>query len=317
MSIKSGFFNSMLKNGVQDRLYNAVDITNYFDKIIGNGVFVNPANSLQILANEGMNVVCKPGKGWINGFYIINDADLLLTIDPADVVLNRIDRIVFRLDKTNREVSILIKKGTLASEPVAPEIVRTEEIQEYSLATIYINKQITAITQSIITDTRLDSNVCGKVACLIDQVDTSDLYAQWEDAFTRFYEDSTKSFNTWFDGIKETLTTKVMLQKYSSRFVAPEDNTTNIPINIANYIHGLDILEVYINGMRILETEDYIANETTVILSKAVSAGAEIDVIVLKNVDGTEAETVIGQVADLEERVAVIEKYIYETTRSE
>ena len=316
MAIKSGFFNSMLKNGIQDRTYNALDITSYFDKIIGNGVFVNPANSLQILANEGMKVVCKPGKGWINGFFIINDADLILEIEPADVVLNRIDRIVFRLDMTNREMSIVIKKGTLASEPEAPEVIRTEEIIEYSLATIYVGKQIEIITQSIITDTRLDSNVCGKVAVLIDQIDTSDIYAQWTDAFTRFYEDSSKVFNTWFDSLKETLTTKVMLQQYQRRYVTTEDNTTEIPINIANYVFGLDILQVSVNGMRRIEPDDYISDANKIVLTNPVAANQEIEIIVLKNVDGTDAETVIGQVADLEERVATIEKYIYETTRS-
>lgn len=316
MAIKCGFFNSMLKNGVQDRTYNALDITSYFDKIIGNGVFVNPANSLQIIANEGMQVICKPGKGWINGFYIINDADLILEIEPADVVLDRIDRIVFRLDTTNREMSIIIKKGTLASEPEAPEVIRTEEIMEYSLATIYIGKQIEAITQSIITDTRLDSTVCGKVAVLIDQIDTSDIYAQWTDAFTRFFEDSSKQFYTWFDNLKETLTTKVMLQQYQRRYITTEDNTSEIPIDIANYVYGLDILQVSVNGMRRIEPDDYISDANKIVLTNPVAANQEIEIIVLKNVDGTDAETVVGQVADLEERVATIEKYIYETTRS-
>ena len=316
MSIKYGFFNSRLVNGVQDRLYNALDITSYFDKIIGNGVFVNPANSLQILASSNLQVVCKPGKGWIDGFYIINDADLAITLDAADVTLNRIDRIVFRLDKTNRDMSIVVKKGTPASTPVAPGVTRTEEIKEYSLATIVINKQQTTITQANITDTRLDTSVCGKVACLIDQIDTSDLYAQWEDAYIRFYEDSTKQFNNWFTDVKDTLATAVMLQQYESTYITTKSNTTNIPINIANYTWGLDILEVYINGYRVVETTDYISDATQIILNKPVNAGAVINFVVLKNVDGTDAEKVVDQVADLETRVAALEEYVYNTTRS-
>lgn len=316
MAIKYGFFNSRLVDGVQDRLYSALDITSYFDKIIGNGVFVNPANSLQIIANSGLQVVCKPGKGWIDGFYLVNDADLPITLATADVTLNRIDRIVFRLDKTNRNMSIVVKKGTAATNPTAPGITRTEEVKEYSLATIYIAKQATTITQSNITDTRLNSSVCGKVATLIDQIDTSDLYAQWEDAYIRYYEESTKQFNNWFKDIKDTLATAVMLQQYESTYTTTADNTTNIPINIANYTWGLDILEVYINGLRIVEPTDYISDATKIILTKAVSKGAVINFIVLKNVDGTDAEKVVDQVADLETRVAALEEYIYNTTRS-
>ena len=317
MALKYGFFNSRLVDGVQDRLYNALDITSYFEKIIGNGVFVDPANSLQILASEGMQVICKPGKGWINGFYLVNDADLPILLDTADVTLNRIDRIVFRLDKTNRNMSIVVKTGTPASAPVAPGVTRTEEIQEYSLATIRVNKQQTTITQANITDTRLDSSVCGKVACLIDHVDTSDLYAQWEDAYIRYYEESTKQFNNWFTDIKDTLATAVKLQQYESTYITTEDNTTEIPINIANYSWGLDILEVYISGLRVVEPTHYLSSANKIVLTKPVAAGAEITFIVLKNVDGTDAEKVIDQVADLETRVAALEEYIYNATRSE
>lgn len=314
MAIKYGFFNSRLVGGVQDRLYNSLDITSYFDKIIGNGVFVNPANSLQILASSGLQVMCKPGKGWIDGFYIVNDADLPITLDAADVTLNRIDRIVFRLDKTNRDMSIVVKKGTAATSPVAPGVTRTTEIKEYSLATIYVAKQTTTITQANITDTRLDSSVCGKVVCLIDQIDTSDLYAQWEDAYIRYYEQSTQAFNNWFQDIKDTLATAVMLQQYESTYIVQTDNTTNIPINIANYTWGLDILEVYINGMRIVEPKDYISDANKIILTKAVAKGAVINFVVLKNVDGTDAETVIGQVGTLNAEMAAIKKYIYYAT---
>ena len=316
MSVKYGFFNSRLVDGVQDRLYNALDITSYFDKIIGNGVFVNPANSLQIMASSGLQVICKPGKGWIDGFYIVNDADLPMTIEAADVTLNRIDRIVFRLDKANRNMSVVIKKGTPATSPVAPGVTRTEEIKEYSLATVYVAKQATTITQANITDTRLNSNVCGKVTSLIDQVDTSDLYAQWEDAYIRYYEESTKQFNTWFEEIKNTLSTAVMLQQYTSTYITTKDNTTEIPINIANYTWGLDILEVHISGLRVVEPEHYISDANRIILTNPVAAGAEITFVVLKNVDGTDAEKVVDQVADLETRVAALENYIYNTTRS-
>ena len=314
MSLRYGFFNSKLVNGVHDRVYNALDITDYFDKLIGNGVFVDPANSLQIVASAGMNVNCKAGKGWIDGFYLINDADLTLTLDAANVSLNRIDRVVFRLDKANRNMSVIVKKGTPASTPVAPEIIRNETVKEYSLATILVSKQTTEIVQANITDTRLDSSVCGKVASLIDQLDTSDLYAQWQDAFTRYYERMTTDFNTWFSEVKNTLSTAVVLQQYESTYVVQEDGTTEIPINIANFAWGADILEVYINGMRIVEPAGFISSSNRIITTYPLDAGAEVNFVVLKNVDGTDVESVVTQVGELNADVSKIKKYYYFAT---
>ena len=317
MAFRYGFFNSKNVNGVHDRTYNAEDITSYFDKIIGNGVFYNPANNLQIVANSAMSVICKPGRGWIDGFFLDNDADYILDIEPADVTLNRIDRIVFKLDKTNREMTVVVKKGENATNPEAPAIIRNENIKEYSLATIYIGKQVTSITQANITDTRLDSNVCGKVAVLVEQIDTSDLYDQWNDAYLRYYEESTKQFNTWFEELKNTLATAVMLRQYSNVYTTTEDGEKYIPITAATYTSGLDILKVFINGIRLNEPEDYLVNNNTIILTNAIAKNTPVIIEILKNVDGTDAAKVVDQVVDLEARVTALEEYIYNTTRSQ
>ena len=55
--MRSGFFNSI--DG--DRKYDADDISNYFLKLISNGVFATPANSMQIQATTGMKVKVTPG----------------------------------------------------------------------------------------------------------------------------------------------------------------------------------------------------------------------------------------------------------------
>ena len=46
---------------------------------------------------------------------MINDDDYILPIDVADGVLKRIDRVVVRLDTTDREIRVEVKKGTFAS----------------------------------------------------------------------------------------------------------------------------------------------------------------------------------------------------------
>ena len=109
MAIRSGFFNSV--SG--DRKYDAKRFAEYFASFIGNGVFPNPSDNLQVISNNNMTVTVRPGKAWINGYILVNDDDYILSIDVADGVLKRIDRVVLRYDVTDREIRIEVKKGIL------------------------------------------------------------------------------------------------------------------------------------------------------------------------------------------------------------
>ena len=62
MAVTYGFVDSI--NG--DRTYNADDISNYFLKLISNGVFATPSTSMQVQAATGMNVNVAAGWGFIN-----------------------------------------------------------------------------------------------------------------------------------------------------------------------------------------------------------------------------------------------------------
>lgn len=158
--IRSGFFNSM--NG--DRKYDASKFAEYFASFIGNGVF---PDSLQVISNNNMTITVKSGKAWINGYILINDADYILNINAADGVLNRIDRIILRLDVVDREIRLEVKQGTFAGTPVAPVLKRDTDAYELCLADITILAGAVSVAQDKITDTRLDANLCGKVDTLI------------------------------------------------------------------------------------------------------------------------------------------------------
>ncbi|MDM9849273.1 hypothetical protein QVB36_21720, partial [Clostridioides difficile] len=101
---KSFVFNSV--NG--DRRYKAEDFREYFASFIGNGVFPNPSSNLQVVDNNNMTITVKKGKGWINGAIYINTDDLVINIDPADGILNRIDRVVLRFDTLNRNIKLAV-----------------------------------------------------------------------------------------------------------------------------------------------------------------------------------------------------------------
>lgn len=296
--ITYGFFNSV--NG--DRTYDADDISNYFLKLISNGVFATPSSAMQVTTSAGMTVQVSAGWGFINCKWIENNAPYLLTLDSSDVVLNRIDRIVLRLDETNRQMGIYIRKGTPAASPVAPTLQRTEgEIWELSLARISVSAGATAITQADITDERADTSVCGYVTGLIDQIDTTNLFAQFTD-----------SFNSWFAQIKETLSTTTLVRQYNSLYTTTTGSETIIPINIPQYNDALDVLNVYVNGLRLIEGTDYTESNNVITLANALDVvGTEVAFEVLKSVDGSEAESVVDMVYQLQTEVGKIDANNY------
>lgn len=176
MAIRSCFFNSV--NG--DRVYNAYRFAEYFASFIANGVFPNPSTGFQVMSSEGMRVKISPGKAWINGYFAINDDDIFTDIEVADGVQDRIDRVVLRYSLLSRDIQLSVKKGVPSENPLAPELTRNSEEYELGLATININRGVIKIGQADITDTRLDNSVCGIVHGLVDQVDTTTLFNQYQ-----------------------------------------------------------------------------------------------------------------------------------------
>ncbi|MFS0783305.1 hypothetical protein [Bacillus sp. 1P06AnD] len=212
MAINSGIFDSVNF----DRVYLAKHYAAYFATFIGNGVFPNPSTGFQVTAGTGMNVVLKPGKAWINGYYIFNDADYNLSLDVADGVLNRIDRIVLQLNFLNRNIVPVIKKGTPGSSPIAPVLKRDADVYEIALADVYVAKGVLSITQANITDNRLNKELCGIVHGTVDQVDTTEIFNQYLAWFNQTKTQNTAdlenykaqqkvAFESWFDGIKGIL----------------------------------------------------------------------------------------------------------------
>lgn len=179
---KSSFFNAELVGENWDRTYTAEDYANYFGSFVSNGVFPNPNTNLEVVANNNMSLILKPGKAWINGYFYHNDNDLSLNVDPADGVLKRIDRIVIRLDHVNREMKAYVKKGAFASVPVAPTLQRDSDCYELGIADVTINNGAISIIQSDILDTRLQENLCGMVNSLI-KVDSAILTDKLEADF--------------------------------------------------------------------------------------------------------------------------------------
>lgn len=295
MTIRYGFFNSVSK----DRKYDADDFNYLLRKLISNGVFASPSNNLQVTAGTGMNIIIKKGEARLDWKWFISDSDEILQIDAADVSLNRMDRIVIRIDFTARTIGFAIKKGTGATNPIIPDIQRDTTMFELGLAVVSVPKQTTALTQSLITDTRLDAGVCGVVTGLIDQVDTTTLFNQYQTAFQEDRTFNNTAFNTWFSGIKEQMSTSTLIRKFTNIITSTAGQKV-FNIGISGYNTTLDILEVYINGLRTAETIDYTHDATQITLTKALDAGQQLEVVVWKSIDGANAITVIEEVEQLQ-----------------
>nr|DAI95698.1 MAG TPA: Receptor Binding Protein [Caudoviricetes sp.] len=198
MAETSGFFRSV--NG--DRKYTTDWLSKWVASFIGNGVY---NGELAIAAGGGMNVTVPVGKAWVIGYFYRNPAPKTLPIANADGVLHRKDTIVLRWDVNERNITAQVLQGAFASNPVAPEIVRSAEQYDLKIAEVSIPAGTTAITPALITDTRLDTAVCGIVTGVIDQVDTTTFYNQIAADLAQFKSTQQADFEVWFDSIKDIL----------------------------------------------------------------------------------------------------------------
>ena len=192
MAWTSGFFNSV--NG--DRLYNADQMSRIFEGLITDGVYESVANKLAVQPNSGMTIQIATGRGWFGRHWVNNDSEYKLTVAQSDVILNRYVAVVIKVDDTDavRDAVPYLKYSDYATTPVKPTMTRTETVKEYCLAYIYIKAGATAITASDIEDTRQDTNLCGWVTGLIDQITPDTLYTQF-----------TALFNEWFSGLQDLI----------------------------------------------------------------------------------------------------------------
>ena len=188
--MRSGFFNSEIigydaeNMPVFDRAEEASFFAKYFSQFISNGVFPNPSTNMQVLVTEGMQVKVDIGVCYINGYMGWVEPSEILEIEESDTRV-RIDRIVARLDFTDRSINLFVKKGTASGNPVAPELQRDYDIYEIGLADIRVNANVVEITQENVTDLRLNTELCGMVANHLQHLDTTTLFNQYQDWLNR------------------------------------------------------------------------------------------------------------------------------------
>lgn len=186
------FFNAKQnEDGTYDRVYEATDFAEYFADFIGNGVYNKGTTPLQVVSKNGLTVKVKAGTAFIDGHKYELTEDKDITLSPNTYGTEKQSVIAVTLNLTNREITVKARQNVTSLLPVS-----SGGTKELVLASIKMSPNASNISQSDITDRRPDSSYCGWVTGVVKQIDTTDLFAQFEDAF-----------NTWFDGVKNQLTT--------------------------------------------------------------------------------------------------------------
>lgn len=196
MAEKSGFFNARkTEEGTYDREYDAEQFAEYFANFVSNGVYVNPTNQLKVVFNDSSNkpfvVVVRKGKAYIDGYWYELTEDMEVTISANTKSYAIKDVICCTLDKTERKVSIILKEEVISDMPV-----NNNTQHDLVLSTIMVQPNASKLNAEDITDKRPDKTYCGFVTGVVDQIDTTELFRQYDEAF-----------KTWFNEIKDQLST--------------------------------------------------------------------------------------------------------------
>lgn len=295
MAITYGFFNAIKgSDGSYDRTYNADQMSTYFEGLVSDGVYESVDDGMQVVASSGMQVQVKSGRMLINSKWIKNDAAYPIAINAAHVTLNRYTAIVVRLDLSARTISIVAKDGDNATDPTKPTMTNSQTVKEMCLAYIYVGRGVTAISQANIEDTRPDNNVCGWVTGIVQQVDTSKLFLQWQTAYEEFYQQmqtwqqqQEAAFNTWFSALTDQLNVNTYIQRYHKVINMGTKNGV-FPLDMSGYTYAAtDVLFVNVNGVMLTEEYDYIldTSKTPVEIHTNAELDAEniLEITVLKS----------------------------------
>lgn len=278
MAITYGFFNSV--DG--DRKYNAEQMSTYFDGLVSDGIFQSVGKKFSVTAGAGLTVNVDTGRALIECHWLKNDNVLTISLDSADVQNDRKDLIVIKLDYSARTMGVEYISG-------AESVKNTETVKYLVIAKITVPAGATTITQANIKDIR-GSALCPWVTGLVKQVDTSDLFSQYEKAYEEmvqqminWWADRRNAFDTWFNSLTTSLNVNLNLTKQEFSYTTSAE-TDIIPL-VSDY-QNTDILLVHVNGVLFVEGTEYSIEAENIKLAKTITAGNTVTQILIKSIIG-------------------------------
>lgn len=305
MSLTSGFYNAMLVNGEYDRKYNGDDYRNVFAAFLKDGVRRSGEDDFRVTAS-GLTLSVNLGYAICGGRWVRLDADYTLPALTAPVgSYSRRDAVILRVDENEavREASLLVRAGTPSSNPTAPAKDTTTGVYELILATVLVAPGAASVT---LTDTRGNANLCGWVTSPVGYDD--------------YFKSLDASFEEWFTSKRDQLASVTLFKQYKWRTIL-EAAASSVTFDIPQYdATGVDIIQVYVNGLLEIEGVDYSLSGSTITFGTGGGgtgskvSGTEIVVICYKSIDGTGLGSVSDEITELQNKVAALStdaEYIY------
>lgn len=176
MALTYGFYNSIN----HDRRYNALQMSQLFDGIITDGVFMNIGTAMTVTAGSGLTVNVGIGRAWFNSTWSLNDAIYPIEATASDILRDRIDAVVLEVDQreTTRANRIFIKEGVASTDPKKPDMTNTNGVYQHPLCYIYRAAGSTEITQGDIENC-VGTSECPFVTGILSTISTDELVKQW------------------------------------------------------------------------------------------------------------------------------------------
>lgn len=172
---------AMITYPLNDVQYSAED-AGLFHCTRTSGIWVE--DSFQISATGADNSISiGTGVGWISNekfwgkVFALKEAETL-DLGIADAVYPRIDVVAVQFDATANETKLIVKNGVPSSTPLMPDIIQTESVYELYLCKVLRPAGSTVVNLSNITDTRLDTVLCGLMADSVTRIDTDSINSQ-------------------------------------------------------------------------------------------------------------------------------------------
>lgn len=317
-SVNSGFYDAVNN----DRTYSADDMNRPYKRLVANGVFATPqgtpSTDLQVVsATAAMDISVSAGDGIFADKWFENPSAVTITVPNNTGIVPRVDSVIIQIDlrQSGRVGNIVYRTGTPASSPSAPAINQVAQVTEYRLANIYVAAGANAINNDAITDLR-GSSSCPWVTALINQVDTSALFNQWQYAYQSFYNNATADYNEYTEeqreaweafvsGLTDDLTVSTNVIMLTSSYTSSA-TVTNIPINIASYNKDTDVLFVFINGLLAQQGVKYTINSagTAITLTNAIGSGQNVSFIALHSVIAGDIQSTVSMIQALDAKVS-------------
>lgn len=272
---RGGFYNNTVKNGMNTRVYSAMDMRKPYDVVFTDGIKPDPdgtvGNNLKVTAIGDRKISIATGFAKLGGAWFENESAYIIKLDEADAS-DRYDCVIVRNDDSEavKEPSIYIK--SLRAVPTIANIDRVGDVYEVCIAYVRVPALATDFTQANITDTRDDGSLCNVMS-----------------------------------GVGA-----IVVRTYHKTYFSNIAGQTDIPIGIPEYNKNRDHLTVFVNGRVFVEGTNYtIKNNETITLNLGLPVvGTRVDFEVRKNVNAAGADTVVQEVAILRADMTAAQEHL-------